>query len=155
MRIGIGIDFHRFVKGRGLIIGGVTIPYKLGLKGHSDADVLLHAICDAMLGACGLGDIGELFPDADPKFKDISSLKLLEDVNTFIRKKGYKVNNIDSVLICEAPKISSYKQEMKKKISEVLEIGIDRVNIKATTAEGMGALGRKEGISAQAVALLE
>lgn len=155
MRIGIGIDFHKFAEKRKLIIGGVEIPYNKGLSGHSDADVLLHAVCDALLGAAALGDIGEIFPNTDPRYKDISSLKLLDIVGTEIEKKGYRIKNVDSTLTCQEPKISKYKEQMRKNIADTLRIDRSCINIKATTTEGMGSLGRKEGVAAQAVALLE
>jgi 2-C-methyl-D-erythritol 2,4-cyclodiphosphate synthase len=154
MRIGQGYDVHRLVEGRKMIIGGVEIPSEKGILGHSDADVLLHAICDAMLGALALGDIGKHFPDTDHKFKDISSLKLLEHVFQLIRSKGYTVVNLDSTIVLQKPKISSYAGAMKKNISEVLQIGLDAVSIKATTSEGMGFTGTGEGIVAHAVVLL-
>ena len=155
MRIGIGIDFHRLAEKRTLVIGGVVIPYAKGLAGHSDADVLMHAICDALLGAAGLGDIGEKFPNTDPKYKDISSLKLLEKVAADINSLGYRAANIDSILLCEEPKLSSYKEKMRENIAGILKIDKALVNIKATTTEKMGSIGRGEGIAAQAVALLE
>lgn len=154
-RVGIGYDAHRFEEGRKLVIGGVEIPYHLGLKGHSDADVLIHAICDAILGALSLGDIGELFPDTDEKYKNISSLVLLEKVISLAEKKGFKILNVDTVVIAQEPKLKPYKEEMKKRIAAVMKIEKDRVSVKATTTEGMGFEGRKEGISAQAVVILE
>jgi len=155
MKIGIGVDFHKFAEKRKLVIGGVNIPYKKGLLGHSDADVLLHAICDALLGAIGEGDIGEHFPDAEPKYKDISSLRLLDEVFVKVEERGYHVRNVDTVIICEEPKLSSYKEQMRENIADVLKIGKDSVNIKATTAEGMGSIGKGEGVAAYAVVLLE
>lgn len=155
MRVGIGYDIHRLVDGRKCIIGGVEIDYAKGLLGHSDADVLLHAICDALLGACGESDIGVHFPDNDVKFKNISSLKLLEMVDNVIKKKGYKIINIDAVVIAEAPKLKIYISEMKKNISSVLGICVDDIGIKATTHEQLGSIGRGEGIAAQAVVGIE
>jgi len=154
MRVGIGVDFHKFAKGRKLILGGVEIKHDKGLIGHSDADVLTHAICDALLGAAGLGDIGKHFPDTDERFKDISSLKLLEQVYLMLKAKGYRVHNIDTVIVAEAPKLAPYFSEMIEKLAAVLEISAEKINIKATMSEGMGAIGRKEGIAAFAIASL-
>jgi 2-C-methyl-D-erythritol 2,4-cyclodiphosphate synthase len=154
IRIGQGYDVHQLVEGRKMIIGGVEIPSEKGILGHSDADVLLHAICDAMLGALALGDIGKHFPDTDPKFKDISSLKLLEHVFQLIRSKGFTVVNLDSTIVLQKPKVSTYVDAMKKKIAGVLQIGLDAVSIKATTSEGMGFTGTGEGIVAYTVVLL-
>jgi 2-C-methyl-D-erythritol 2,4-cyclodiphosphate synthase len=154
MRIGIGYDVHRFDTSKDLILGGVKIPYDQGLLGHSDADVLLHAIMDALLGAAGLGDIGKLFPDTDLKYKNISSMVLLETVFESLKSLDYKVINIDSVIVCQAPKLSPYMWQMCENISSVLKIQSSQVNVKATTTEKLGFEGRKEGISAQAVALL-
>jgi 2-C-methyl-D-erythritol 2,4-cyclodiphosphate synthase len=153
-RVGIGYDVHRLEKGYSLIIGGVEIPFEKGLKGHSDADVLVHAICDAILGALALGDIGEHFPDSDEKYKRISSLVLLSEVNEKIKSSGYRVENVDSIVVAQKPKLSPYKFQMRKNIAEVLEIPVDRVSVKATTTEKLGFEGRGEGISAQAVVLL-
>jgi len=155
MKIGIGYDVHSFKKGRKLILGGVEINFDKGLSGHSDADVLTHSIMDAILGACGLGDIGGHFSDSDMKYKDISSLLLLKEVKNKMKSKEYKIENIDCVLILEKPKIFSYIPEMKKKLSKVLEINTDKVNIKATTTEGLGFCGREEGIAAQSIVLLK
>jgi 2-C-methyl-D-erythritol 2,4-cyclodiphosphate synthase len=155
MKIGIGYDVHVFKKGRKLILGGVEINFNKGLSGHSDADVLTHSIMDAILGACGLGDIGGHFSDSDMKYKDISSLLLLKEVKNKMKSKKYKIGNIDCVLILEKPKIFSYIPEMKKKLSKVLEINTDKVNIKATTTEGLGFCGREEGIAAQSIVLLK
>ena len=155
MKIGIGYDVHSFKKGRKLILGGVKINFDKGLSGHSDADVLTHSIMDAILGACGLGDIGGHFSDSDMKYKDISSLLLLKEVKNKMKSKEYKIENIDCVLILEKPKIFSYIPEMKKKLSKVLEINTDKVNIKATTTEGLGFCGREEGIAAQSIVLLK
>jgi len=155
MKIGIGYDVHSFKKGRKLILGGVEINFDKGLSGHSDADVLTHSIMDAILGACGLGDIGGHFSDSDMKYKDISSLLLLKEVKNKMKSKEYKIENIDCVLIIEKPKIFSYIPEMKKKLSKVLEINTDKINIKATTTEGLGFCGREEGIAAQSIVLLK
>lgn len=155
MRIGIGYDVHKLVKDRKLIIGGIEIPHDYGLLGHSDADVLVHSIMDSMLGALALGDIGKHFPDNDMKYKDIDSCKLLEKVNSLIVKKGYKVSNIDSVVALESPKIGKYIDEMRKKLSNILEIDINQISIKATTSEGMGFVGTKEGASSYSVTLLK
>lgn len=146
---------HKLVPDRKLVLGGVEIPYPLGLLGHSDADVLIHAIIDAMLGAAGLGDIGELFPDTEEGFKDISSIVLLEEAYRQVMKLGYKIGNVDTILICQRPKLKDYKDKMKQKIAKALEISEMRINIKATTTEGLGFEGREEGISAQAILLLE
>jgi len=154
MFAGIGYDIHRLVPGRKLILGGVEIPFEKGLIGHSDADVLLHAVIDALLGAAGLGDIGVHFPDTDSEFKDISSLTLLERTYAMIKEKGYAVHNIDSTVFAEAPKLSPYREEIRKKIAEVVEIDAERVNIKATTTEGLGIIGKEEGIAAMCVVLL-
>ncbi len=155
MRVGIGYDVHRMVEGRPLVLGGVEIPFAKGLLGHSDADVLVHAIMDALLGAAAMGDIGKHFPDTDPQFKDISSLALLEKVGDLLRSAGYLVANIDAVVIAEAPKIAPYIQEMRKKIASGLQIPLEVVSVKATTTEGLGFVGAGQGIAAQAVCLLE
>jgi 2-C-methyl-D-erythritol 2,4-cyclodiphosphate synthase len=155
MQIGIGYDVHKLVAGRKLVLGGVVIPFKKGLLGHSDADVLVHAVCDALLGAAGLGDIGLHFPDNDPKFKDISSLTLLAETNTMIRKKGFAIRNIDTIIFAEAPKISPYRKEMQENLAQTIEVDPGCVNIKATTTEGLGVIGKGEGIGAMSVALLE
>jgi len=151
MRVGIGYDVHRLVEDRKLILGGIDIPYEKGLLGHSDADVLLHAIMDALLGAAGMGDIGKHFPDTSDAFKGISSLELLKEVNFLIHEKGYLVNNIDATIIAQKPKLASFIPDMELKIAEVLDIQDDRVNIKATTTEKLGFEGRGEGISSQAI----
>ncbi len=153
-RVGIGYDVHKFCEGRELVLGGVRIPFDLGLEGHSDADVLVHAICDALLGAAALGDIGEHFPDYDEKFRNISSLKLLKQVVEELSRSGYEVVNVDSVVVAQKPKLTPFKEQMRKNISEVLDIPFDCVSVKATTTEGLGFEGRLEGISAQAVALI-
>ena len=155
MRIGNGYDVHEFKEGRKLILGGVEIPYEKGLLGHSDADVLVHAIMDSILGALSLRDIGYHFPDTDNKYKDISSLLLLEKVNSMILKKGYRIENIDSIIACQSPKWKNYIDKMRENISNILEIEIDRVSVKATTTEGLGFVGKKEGIEAYSVCLLK
>lgn len=149
-RIGIGYDIHRIVEGRKFILGGMRIPSKTGLLGHSDADVLLHAICDALLGAAALGDIGRHFPDTEKKYKNISSLKLLAHVGALIKKKGFQIGNIDTVVILESPKILKYSDLMRKRIGKALHISPDQISIKATTQERLGALGRGEGCAAYA-----
>jgi 2-C-methyl-D-erythritol 2,4-cyclodiphosphate synthase len=154
MRIGIGYDVHKLVEGRPLILGGVDIPYELGLLGHSDADVLVHAIMDALLGAAGLGDIGKHFPDSDPAYKGISSMVLLKHVGQSLKEAGYKVSNIDSVVICQRPKLKDFIESMNKNIAEVLGIDINQINVKATTTEKLGFAGRGEGIASEAIALL-
>ena len=154
MRIGMGYDVHRLVEGRELILGGVKIPYEKGLLGHSDADVLLHAVMDALLGAAALGDIGRHFPDTDPAYKGASSLKLLEHVGKLIDEKLYVIGNIDATIIAQRPKMAPYIEEMRKNVAETLGIETDQVNIKATTEEGLGFTGSGEGISAQAVCML-
>lgn len=154
-RTGIGFDVHAFQEGRKLFLGGVEIPFEKGLAGHSDADVLLHAICDAMLGALALGDIGIHFPNTDQKYKDSDSKILLSEVNRLIYEKGYKVGNIDSFLAIEAPKISPHTERMRATISSVLNIASDQISIKATTTEKLGFIGRGEGVSAFATVLLE
>ena len=154
MRIGMGYDVHRLVEGRDLIIGGVTIPYEKGLLGHSDADVLLHAISDALLGAAALGDIGKHFPDSDPAYKGISSLLLLKKVGELLDKEGFLIENIDATIIAQAPKMRPYIDTMREKIAEALLIDVRQVNVKATTEEGLGFTGTGEGISAQAICML-
>lgn len=155
MRVGIGYDVHKLVKGRELILGGVKIDYDLGLLGHSDADVLVHAIMDALLGAAGLGDIGGHFPDTDEKYRGISSIKLLRYVSELLEQKGYKVGNIDAIIIAQKPKMSSHIDRMRGNIAEALCTDKGRINIKATTEEGLGFTGSGEGISSQAVCMLE
>ncbi len=154
IRIGQGYDVHQLVVGRPLIIGGIEIPYEKGLLGHSDADVLLHTVADAVLGAIAKGDIGKHFPDTDPAFKGADSTKLLSDVWNFVREKGYKLGNIDCTIIAQRPKMAPYIPLMRQKISELLEADLDQVNVKATTTEKLGFCGREEGIAAQAVVLL-
>ncbi|OGV98311.1 MAG: 2-C-methyl-D-erythritol 2,4-cyclodiphosphate synthase [Nitrospinae bacterium RIFCSPLOWO2_02_39_17] len=154
MRIGFGYDVHRFVENRSLILGAVEISYNKGLAGHSDADVLLHAICDALLGAAAAGDIGRHFPDTSPEFKNISSLKLLRRVFLLLNDKGFVVNNIDSTIVAQEPRLADYIPEMVKNIAEVLEVSKGAINIKATTSEGLGFTGRVEGISAYVAATI-
>ena len=155
MRIGIGYDIHRLQEGRNLVLGGVKIPFLKGLAGHSDADVLLHALCDGLLGALGEGDIGQHFPANDLSYKDISSLKLLTKVMELVIQKGYTVSNVDAIVLAEEPNIEPFKKDMKAEISDVLHMSLDEVNIKATTAEGIGSIGTGEAIAAYAVVLLE
>ncbi len=155
IRIGHGYDVHAFAENRKCIIGGVNIPYEKGLLGHSDADVLLHAISDSLLGAAALGDIGKHFPDTDPEFKGADSLVLLEKVNDLLVQKGYRVVNVDSTVIAQAPKLAPYIVEMRENIAKALKIDVDFVSVKATTEEKMGFTGRKEGISAHSVCLIE
>ena len=155
MQIGIGYDVHRLIAGRKLVIGGVVIPFAKGLLGHSDADVLVHAVCDALLGAAGLGDIGLHFPDTDLKFKDISSLTLLAETNTMIRNNGFSIRNIDTIIFAEAPKISPFRHEMRENLARTIAVDPGCINIKATTTEGLGVIGKGEGIGAMSVALLE
>lgn len=154
IRIGLGYDIHRLVKGRKLFLGGLEIPHARGLLGHSDADVLLHAICDALLGAVSKGDIGEHFPDTDPLYRNASSLELLKKVNALIKKNKFSINNIDAVIIAEEPKILPFRGKMRKIISRVLKINEDRISIKAKTNEGLGDVGGKKAIAAYAVALV-
>ena len=153
-RTGIGFDVHAFAEGRKLIIGGVEIPNKKGLEGHSDADVLLHAICDAILGALALGDIGVHFPNTDLKWKDADSTLLLKNVNDMIYAKGYEVGNLDCVLAMEKPKISPFIVNIKKRIAEILQIDLDQISVKATTTEKLGFIGRTEGVAAFSTVLL-
>ncbi|MFL0248393.1 2-C-methyl-D-erythritol 2,4-cyclodiphosphate synthase [Candidatus Clostridium stratigraminis] len=155
MRIGMGYDVHKLVKERQLIIGGVNIKYEKGLLGHSDADVLLHAIMDSLLGAAALGDIGKHFPDTDIKYKGVSSLLLLKEVGRLVKDKGYEIVNIDSTIIAQMPKMAPHISTMVENISNALEIPKDKVNVKATTEEGLGFTGRGEGISSQSICLLK
>lgn len=155
MRIGHGYDVHKLVEGRKLILGGIEIEYTLGLLGHSDADVLTHAICDALLGAAALGDIGVHFPPSDQKYKGISSIILLEQVVNLLKNRGYTVVNIDATIIAQAPKLSSYLPQMAQKIATVLDCPTDAVNIKATTEEGLGFTGTSQGIAAHCVCLIQ
>ena len=155
MRIGMGYDVHRLVEGRKLVLGGVTIPFEKGLLGHSDADVLVHAVCDALLGAAGLGDIGLHFPDTDSEYKDVASIKILAKTFELISAKGFTIMNLDSTIFADAPKLSPYRGAMQKNISRTIEIEQDRVNVKATTFEGLGMIGKGEGIGAMCVALID
>lgn len=154
MRVGMGYDVHKLVEGRDLIIGGVKIPHTLGLLGHSDADVLLHAVMDALLGAAGFGDIGKHFPDTDPQYKGISSMKLLEHVAKLIGEKGYVVENIDATIIAQRPKMRPHIEQMEQNIASALHISPEQVNVKATTEEGLGFTGTEKGISSQAICAL-
>ena len=155
MRIGIGYDIHRLVEGRPLFLGGIKVPYAKGLEGHSDADVILHAIIDALLGAAAAGDIGELFPDTDPKYKNIASQELLKNTRDLINKKGYAIANIDVVIITQEPKLMLFKKKMQQKIAGILDIREDSVSIKAKTNEGMGEIGSSEAMASYAVVLLK
>ena len=155
MRIGQGYDVHRLVEGRALILGGVTIPYEKGLLGHSDADVLTHALMDALLGAAALGDIGQLFPDKDPAYEGADSLVMLKTVCSLLKEKGFSIGNVDVTVVAQRPKLAPYREEMRRRLSEVMELDLSRVSVKATTEEGLGFTGSGEGISAMAVALLE
>ena len=155
MRVGLGYDVHKLVEGRDLIIGGVNIPYEKGLLGHSDADVLLHAISDALLGAAALGDIGKHFPDTDPKYKGADSLKLLEYVGNLLEENLYIIENIDATIIAQRPKMAPHIQQMRENIARVLGLEVDQVNVKATTEEGLGFTGSGEGISSQAICMIE
>ena len=154
MRIGMGYDVHKLVEGRKLILGGVEIPYEKGLLGHSDADVLLHAIMDALLGAAALGDIGKHFPDTDPAYKGISSIKLLEHVAGLLEEHRFVIENIDATIIAQRPKLASYRPQMEENIAEALHLDPSRVSVKATTEEGLGFTGSGEGIASQAITLL-
>ena len=154
MRIGMGYDVHRLVEERDLILGGVKIDYERGLLGHSDADVLLHAIMDALLGAAALGDIGKHFPDTDPAYKGASSIRLMEHVRELIRREGFSVENVDATIIAERPKMRPHIDQMRENIARALDVDLSRINVKATTEEGLGFTGTGEGISAQAVCLL-
>jgi len=154
-RIGNGYDVHRLIKGRKLILGGVEIPHGLGLDGHSDADVLCHALCDSLLGASGAGDLGKYFPDTDNKWKGVSSLVLLEKSGELVAERGFKISNIDTTIVAQQPKIGPHIESMTTNISETLKIDPTQINIKATTTERLGFTGREEGIAAYAVALLQ
>lgn len=154
MRIGMGYDVHKLVENRDLILGGVKIPYEKGLLGHSDADVLLHAIMDSLLGAAALGDIGKHFPDTDPKYKGADSIKLLEFVGELLNKNNYKISNIDATIIAQRPKMAPHIPTMRKNIAKALNIDLDQINVKATTEEGLGFTGSGEGISSQSICLL-
>ncbi|NQU18180.1 MAG: 2-C-methyl-D-erythritol 2,4-cyclodiphosphate synthase [Candidatus Saganbacteria bacterium] len=154
MRVGIGYDVHKLKKGRKLILGGVEIPYTKGLLGHSDADVLIHAIIDAILGAMGEGCIGQHFPDTDPQYKDISSVKLLEEIGRLLEEKNYSINNIDSTVVCQKPKLTPFFDQMEQNISKALNVSILQINVKAKTEEGLGFTGTGKGISAEAICLI-
>lgn len=154
MRIGMGYDVHKLVEDRDLILGGVKIPYSLGLLGHSDADVLLHAIMDSLLGAAALGDIGKHFPDSDDRYKGISSIELLKHVGSLLKENNWLIENIDSTIIAQKPKMAPHIENMRKNISEALNINIDQINVKATTEEGLGFTGEGKGISSQSICLL-
>ncbi len=154
MRVGMGYDVHKLVENRKLILGGVEIEHEKGLLGHSDADVLLHAIMDSILGALALGDIGKHFPDTDEKYKGADSMKLLEHVYNLIKEKGYAIGNLDATIIAQAPKMAPHIQKMRENIARVLNTDINNINVKATTEEGLGFTGNKEGISAQSICLL-
>lgn len=154
MRIGMGYDVHKLVENRDLILGGVKIPYSLGLLGHSDADVLLHAIMDSLLGAAALGDIGKHFPDSDDRYKGISSIELLKYVGSLLKENNWLIENIDSTIIAQKPKMAPHIENMRKNISEALNIDIDQINVKATTEEGLGFTGEGKGISSQSICLL-
>lgn len=155
IKVGIGYDIHKFAVKRKLVLGGVQIPFSKGLLGHSDADVILHAVCDALLGALGQGDIGQLFPDTNNKYKDISSLILLKNVGGLLKKMAFRVGNIDVMLLLESPKIARYKKKMKARIAQTLDIQVSRVSIKATTHEGVGDIGRGKAAAAYAVVLIK
>jgi 2-C-methyl-D-erythritol 2,4-cyclodiphosphate synthase len=155
MRIGIGYDIHRLVAGRSLILGGVSIDHDKGLLGHSDADVLIHAICDALLGAAGMGDIGSHFPDNDPGYKDISSLKLLSQTCRLLTDKGYRIVNLDATILAESPKLAPHRQKMQTILAGTMNISASDINIKATTTEGLGVIGKGEGISAVCIAMID
>ncbi len=155
MRIGTGYDVHRLIQGRPLILGGVEIPHDMGLIGHSDADVLVHAACDAVLGAAGLGDLGHHFPDSSETYKDIYSIKLLEQCARMIHDRGFVVVNLDAVVFAQAPKLMSFRKEMERTMARALNLSQECINIKATTTEGLGFVGRQEGMAAQCVVLLD
>lgn len=156
MRVGMGIDAHSFEAGdRLLVLGGVQIPFEKALEGHSDADVVIHSLMDALLGACGEGDIGELFPDTEPEFEDISSMELLGRVMGIVDDKGYSISNLDITLVCERPRIAAYREEIRRSIAGACRLDIGAVSVKGTTTEGMGFTGRSEGIASFAVVLLE
>lgn len=155
MRVGMGYDVHKLVEGRKLILGGVEIPYEKGLLGHSDADVMLHAVMDALLGAAALGDIGLHFPDTDPKYKGASSIKLLENVGGLLEENGYVIENIDATIIAQRPKMRPHIDQMRENMAKALKIDVDQINVKATTEEGLGFTGSGEGISSQAICAIE
>ncbi|CEI74343.1 MULTISPECIES: 2-C-methyl-D-erythritol 2,4-cyclodiphosphate synthase [Romboutsia] len=154
MRVGLGYDVHKLVEGRKLIMGGVNVPHETGLLGHSDADVLVHAIMDSMLGALALGDIGKHFPDTDERYKGADSIELLRHVNNLIIEKGYTIGNIDATIIAQAPKMAPHIQSMRENIANALNTNLDRINVKATTEEGLGFTGTKQGIASQSICLL-
>jgi 2-C-methyl-D-erythritol 2,4-cyclodiphosphate synthase len=154
-RVGMGYDVHPFVENRPLILGGITIPHYHGLAGHSDADCLVHAICDALLGAVAAGDLGQHFPDTDPQYQGIASLVLLERVTAIVARKGWKITNIDATIVVQTPRVASYRAQMEERIAATVGVEHERVNIKATTTEGLGFTGRNEGIAAYAVVLVE
>ncbi len=154
MRIGHGYDAHKFIEGKPLVLGGVTIPYEKGLLAHSDGDAVIHALCDALLGAAAMGDIGKHFPDTDPDFRNIDSRVLLRKVNGLIKERGYKPGNADITILAQAPKLMPYIDEMRKLLAQDLDVSIDEVSIKATTTEGMGFVGRKEGVAVYAVVMI-
>ena len=154
LRIGHGYDVHQFADGRKCILGGVDVPSERGLLGHSDADVLTHALADAVLGAARLGDIGKLFPDTDPAYEGADSLKLLQEVATLVRQKGFEILDVDCTVAAQAPKLSPYRDEMRKNLARALDVDVEQVGVKATTTDGLGFIGRKEGVAAWAVALL-
>jgi 2-C-methyl-D-erythritol 2,4-cyclodiphosphate synthase len=154
IRIGTGYDVHRLVKGRQLVLGGVEIPFEKGTLGHSDGDALTHAICDALLGAMALGDIGQHFPDTDPQFKGAYSIDLLRHVGSLVRSKGYKLSNVDATIVLEQPKLKGFILQMRNHVAEALDVDLDRISIKATTAEGLGITGKGEAVEAQAVCVV-
>jgi 2-C-methyl-D-erythritol 2,4-cyclodiphosphate synthase len=155
MRVGIGYDVHTLISGRNLLLGGVTIPFNMGLSGHSDADVLTHAIMDALLGAAGLKDIGTQFPPGDPDYKDISSLILLDKVKVLVKAKGFKINNIDATIVAEQPRVAPFIDDMRQKLSQTLKIDLEQIMVKATTSEGLGFIGKGQGIAAYAIVSLK
>ena len=155
LRIGHGYDVHRLVEGRRLILGGVEVPHTLGLLGHSDADVLTHAVMDALLGACALGDIGHLFPDSDPAYAGADSLRLLDEVVSRLRQRGYRVGNVDATVLAQGPKLAPYLEPMRRNLARRLQVPMDAVSVKATTEEGLGFTGTGDGIAAHAVCLVE
>jgi 2-C-methyl-D-erythritol 2,4-cyclodiphosphate synthase len=155
MRVGIGYDVHTLISGRNLLLGGVTIPFNMGLSGHSDADVLTHAIMDALLGAAGLKDIGTQFPPGDPDYKDISSLILLAKVKVLVNAKGFKINNIDATIVAEQPRVAPFIDDMRQKLSQTLKIDLEQIMVKASTSEGLGFIGKGQGIAAYAIVSLK
>ena len=155
IRTGIGFDAHRLVENRRLVLGGVVVPHERGLLGHSDADVAVHALMDALLGAIAAGDIGQHFPDTDPAWKDADSIRLLEAVAAILGGRGWRIVNTDLTILCEKPKLAPHIPEMRRRMAEAMGVAMDAVSVKATTVEGMGAIGRREGIAAQAVATVE